>query len=134
MTRNKLHYPIRIGILVLATGLTVTACSSSSKPSTASSGTAAASGSSATSATGTTITIKNFTFSPMSLTVKPGAKVTVMNKDTVTHTLTAMTKSAFDTMDIKAGASTTFTAPSKAGSYPYICDIHMYMKGTLTVQ
>jgi plastocyanin len=78
------------------------------------------------------ITIKNFAFSPNSITVTPGATVTVTNGDSVAHTVTSKT-GAFDTGDIQAGQSKTFTAPNKAGSYPYICTIHQYMAGTLTV-
>jgi plastocyanin len=71
-------------------------------------------------------------FSPMSATVAPGATVTVTNKDSVTHTLTA-TNGKFDTGDIAGGQSKTFTAPSKAGTYHYICNIHQYMMGTIVV-
>jgi plastocyanin len=64
--------------------------------------------------------------------VAPGATVTVTNKDQVTHTLSA-TKGSFDTGDISAGQSKTFTAPKTPGSYPYFCMIHQYMTGTLVV-
>jgi plastocyanin len=126
---------LQLSGVVLVTVLTLTACSSSG---TSSAGSKPASGSSSSigssSSTGaTSISIKNFMFSPSNLTVKPGAKVTVTNHDSVTHTVTATSKSAFNTMDIGAGKTVTFTAPTKAGSYPYICDIHPYMKGTLTV-
>ena len=80
----------------------------------------------------TAITIKNFAFSPSTVTVAPGASVTVTNKDQVAHTITAV-DGKFDTGDIQPGASKTFTAPNTAGSYPYICSIHQYMMGTLTV-
>ena len=72
-------------------------------------------------------------FSPMSATVAPGATVMVTNKDSVTHTLTA-TKGQFDTGDIEAGQSKTFTAPMKPGTYSYICNIHQYMMGTIIVR
>jgi plastocyanin len=79
-----------------------------------------------------TIIIQNFAFSPSSLTVEPGAIVTVTNKDQVTHTLTA-TKGSFNTGDIPGGSSKMFTAPNTPGTYPYICSIHQYMTGTLVV-
>jgi plastocyanin len=78
------------------------------------------------------IVIKSFAFAPKNLTVKPGATVTVKNEDSATHTVTGSGK-AFDTGDIASGKSKTFTAPAKAGSYTYICSIHQYMQGTLTV-
>lgn len=80
------------------------------------------------------ISIKNFMFSPMTLNVSPGAKVTVTNEDSATHTLTATGDKAFDTGDVGPGRSVTFTAPSKAGTYSYLCDIHQYMTGTLVVK
>jgi len=88
--------------------------------------------SSGSAATGSTITIKNFAFSPATLTVSPGAKVTVHNDDSVTHTVSSAT-SAFNTGDVAPGGTMTFTAPSAPGSYPYICQIHQFMHGTLVV-
>jgi plastocyanin len=95
---------------------------------------AAASSGSATAVSGSQIVIDDFKFSPSSLTVSPGQKVTVMNKDSTTHTLTATSGKAFDTGDIASGASGSFTAPSTPGSYPYICTIHQFMHGTLVVK
>lgn len=80
------------------------------------------------------VSIKDFTFRPADLTVAPGTKITVTNNDTTTHTMTATKGKAFDTGDIAAGSSATFTAPSKAGGYPYDCTIHPFMTGTLTVK
>jgi plastocyanin len=72
-------------------------------------------------------------FSPMRITVKEGASVTVTNKDSVTHTLTS-TNGAFNTHDIPGSGTVTFTAPTKPGTYPYICSIHQYMTGAIVVQ
>ncbi|MET9479695.1 cupredoxin domain-containing protein [Streptomyces sp. NPDC006638] len=80
------------------------------------------------------ITIKNFKFMPDKLTVAPGTKITVTNNDTTTHTLTAITDKAWNTGDIAPGKSATFTAPTKPGAYKYMCTIHPFMKGTLTVR
>ncbi len=71
-------------------------------------------------------------FSPATLTVPPGATVTVTNMDQVTHTLTA-SKGQFTTGDIAPGQSKTFTAPRTPGQYAYICSIHQYMSGTIVV-
>jgi plastocyanin len=79
-----------------------------------------------------TLMIQNFLFAPEGLTVAPGATVTVVNQDTANHTLTEKDHS-FDTGNIPGNATGTFTAPTKAGTYPYICAIHPFMTGTLTV-
>jgi plastocyanin len=122
-------------VLVLAGALLLAACSSGgsgSSGSAASSGSSSGSGS-AGATSSNAITISNFMFSPMSVSVAPGSTVTVTNKDSVAHTLTA-TGGQFDTGNIDGGQSKTFTAPSKAGTYGYICNIHQYMQGTIVVR
>lgn len=83
---------------------------------------------------GAVITIKDFAFHPATVTVAPGTKVTVTNKDAATHTVTATADKAFDTGQVKSGQTVTFTAPARPGSYPYICTIHPTMNGSLTVR
>ena len=116
-------------VLVLAAALLLAACSSGGG-SGSSSGRARRVACTATSTK--SITISNFMFSPMRASVAPGSTVSVTNKDSVTHTLTA-TDGQFDTGDIGPGQTKTFTAPSKAGTYSYICNIHQYMMGTIVV-
>lgn len=115
-----------VAVILLGLSLVLAACSSGA-PSGAPTRTASGGSPKADS-----IVIQDFAFSPTSLTVAPGATVTVTNKDQVTHTLTA-TKGGFNTGDISGGTSKTFTAPNRPGSYPYICSIHQYMTGTLVV-
>jgi plastocyanin len=114
--------------LVLAGALLLAACGGGGKsPSAASSG-----GSGAGSTTH--IEISNFMFSPMNDTVSPGATISVTNKDSATHTLSSTTAGAFNTGNIKDNQTKTFKAPTKPGKYPYICNIHQYMMGTITVK
>jgi plastocyanin len=119
-----------LGIAVIAG-----ACSSgaSSSSTTSTSGGSTSGGGSPSTGGSATITIQNFNFSPSKITVTPGEKVTVTNKDSVAHTVTANDKK-FNTGDIGPGKTVTFTAPSSPGSYPYICTIHQYMTGMLTVK
>jgi plastocyanin len=135
------RFPRRIALMAAASTLALAACSSTGSagstatgsppfPSTAS-GTASASGPVGVSSA--RITISNFAYSPVDLTVAPGATVTVTNHDSTTHTLTAHPGSAFNTGDIGPGKTASFTAPTTPGSYPYICLIHQFMHGTLTV-
>jgi plastocyanin len=115
------------GVLFIAGALLLAACGSS----TPSMGSGAAA--SASTSGGSSITISNFMFMPMSLSVSPGATVNVTNKDSATHTLTA-TGGQFDTGNITQNQTKTFTAPSKPGTYHYICNIHQYMMGTIVVK
>ena len=138
MTKSdRQHWLLLPGLILI---LLLTACSSSSSSSSSSataSHSATATGSSAGQQTGTTdtIVIKNFMFSPDSLTVAPGAVITVKNEDSVTHTLTDKTdQSVFSTGPVGPNQTKTFKAPGKAGSYPFFCTIHQYMTGTLVVR
>ena len=117
-------------VLVLASALLLAACGGGGKPS-------ATSATTATSATpaagGSSITISNFMFSPMTLSVSPGATIKVTNMDSATHTLTA-TGGQFNTGDIMQNQTKTFTVPMSPGQYHYICNIHQYMMGTIVVK
>ena len=59
--------------------------------------------------------------------------VSVCVTESLLVTLTA-TDGRFNTGDIGPGQTKTFTAPSKAGTYNYICNIHQYMMGTIVVR
>jgi plastocyanin len=63
--------------------------------------------------------------------VKAGSTVTVKNDASVTHTVTADGAGGFN-VTIDGGKTATFTAPA-AGTYPFHCNIHTSMHGTLTV-
>src|SRR2546426_977128 len=71
-------------------------------------------------------------FSPANLTVKVGKTVTWVNKDTVTHTVTSDGSSVFDSGFMPTGATFQFTFTT-AGTYPYYCTVHPFMKGTIVV-
>jgi len=80
-----------------------------------------------------TIDIKDFKYAPPAVTVKAGAKVTWVNKDSAPHTATTKTGPAeFDTGTLKQSDTKTVTL-SKAGRYAYYCAFHPFMKGTVTV-
>lgn len=82
-------------------------------------------------AASTTIHIKSFAYSGAD-SVAAGSTVTVMNMDNEAHTLTA-DDGSFEAI-VKAGTSTTFTAPAEPGTYTYHCTYHSNMHGTLTVK
>lgn len=78
------------------------------------------------------IAIKDFKFAPETLKAKVGDEITVTNKDSATHTVTAKDKS-FDTGNLDEGAEKTITV-AKAGTFEYVCSIHDYMTGTIEVE
>jgi len=118
-------------VLVVAAALLLSACSGGG--GSGSSGNGASANSSGTAVKTDHITISNFMFSPMSITVAPGASITVTNKDSVAHTLTSA-DGHLDTGDIGQNQTKTVTAPTKPGQYHYVCSIHQYMMGTIVVQ
>ena len=88
----------------------------------------------AVNGTNAQVTIDNFTFSPATLTVSAGTKVTWTNRDDMPHTVTdndhpkEIRSPALDTGDTY---SRTFTAP---GIYRYFCSLHPHMQGTVVVK
>jgi plastocyanin len=81
-------------------------------------------------------------YDPDELTVAAGSDVTVMNQDTLPHTVTSGTSPTdpnsaqlFDTSLINGGESATLSlAQVAAGQYDYYCMVHPYMTGKLIVQ
>jgi plastocyanin len=114
-----------------STGAAATSSGSATNSSSMSSMGSSAAGSSAPSSA-VVIHIAKFAYqTPAS--VAPGATVTVMNMDGEAHTVTADSGSAFDTK-IDPGASSTFTAPMKPGTYAFHCTYHSNMHGMLVVK
>jgi plastocyanin len=81
-------------------------------------------------------------YDPDELTASAGAEVTVVNQDTLPHTVTSGTgpqdpnsAQLFDTSLINGGESATLSlAQVAAGQYDYYCIVHPYMTGKLVVQ
>jgi len=73
----------------------------------------------------------NFAFSPASLTVRVGTRVTFTNRDQATHTFTA-NGGLFNSGLVASGKSYAFTFMS-TGTFAYHCQIHASMTATLTV-
>jgi plastocyanin len=120
------------GIALLA----LTSCGSSTSSASSASATSSAGGSPAAGAGAATagdavITIHDFAFTTPA-SVSPGAKVSVHNTDGLAHTVTADEGKTFDS-PAPAGDS-SFTAPTTPGSYPFHCNIHPEMHGTLVVR
>jgi plastocyanin len=90
----------------------------------------AACGSSSASSTAEVL-VKNYVFPP--ITASPGEKLKLVDGDDESHTITA-DDGSFKFGPFSPKASGQLVAPTKSGSYPFHCDIHPSMHGTLVVQ
>ena len=80
-----------------------------------------------------TVAIQNFAFTPVSITVKKGTKVTWTNKDSTAHTVTENDgKSGPASSDVNPGQTYSFTY-NTVGTFQYHCSIHPSMTGSVTV-
>jgi amicyanin len=137
--------PWRIAALGAATTVALAACGASAagtrSTSTPVPPTSAAPGGAATAAPGATaapapaataaVGIVNFKFTPAALTVKVGTTVVWTNNDAIAHTVNFMTGGINSSVLNKNDQfSHTFSAP---GTYDYICSIHPFMHGSVTV-
>ena len=79
------------------------------------------------------IGIDNFQFTPRTLTVKAGAKVTWMNGDDVPHQIVSASGqfNASPVLDTDQRFSAIF---SSTGTYQYFCSLHPQMQGTVVVR
>lgn len=125
---------------LVATALTLSACGGDDDDTTTESPPAAettneSSGSapapSGEAARAEKVKIVEFTYQPDPVTVQLGGKVIWQNEDTAPHTATA-DDGSFDTGTLEQGKlkSETF---KDAGTYPYFCEIHPDMRGTVEV-
>ena len=83
-----------------------------------------------------TITIKNFAFTPRTLTVKTGSTVRWENNDSSPHRIIFIDKDGRDTSVDSTVLSSTQSWSNKfdkPGTYSYYCKIHPEMTGTVIV-
>ena len=78
-----------------------------------------------------TIKIRNFKFEPADAAIAVGETVQFINLDEEPHTATS-TDGAFNSKGLDTNQTWNYTA-TQPGTFPYICSIHPFMKGTLTV-
>ena len=119
-------------VVIAGTALLLAGCGGGSSP-TASANSSGSSSQEGSGRSSGAVKISNFKFSPASVTVTQGARVTVTNQDSTAHTATADDGHSFDTGTLAQGAAQTVSV-SKPGSYPYHCSIHPFMHGTLVVK
>jgi plastocyanin len=79
------------------------------------------------------IVIKDFHFSPETLTVKSGEKVTWINRDEEPHTVVSVEKQFKKSSALDTDQEFTITAGAP-GTYTYFCSVHPKMTGTIVVE
>jgi plastocyanin len=79
-----------------------------------------------------TVVIKDFAYTPKTLTVAAGDSVRFINKDDEAHTVT-LEGGGFDSGGLDTGDGWTYRF-TKPGKYTYFCTLHPYMRGTIVVQ
>ena len=83
-------------------------------------------------AAATTVRIVNLAFNPAEVTIATGTTVSWVNDDSVPHTVTS-TDGVFDSGIFDPGANFTWTF-DQPGSFPYACQIHPQMQGTVVAE
>lgn len=82
------------------------------------------------------VTMVDTTFEPAEITVDAGTTVVWQNESALPHTVTAGERGSPPGMfeaDVAAGDSFSFTF-DEPGTYPYYCEIHPGMSGTVIVE
>jgi len=80
----------------------------------------------------TEVKIDNFSFSPATLEIKAGTKVTWKNADDIPHTVVSNDK-IFKSKALDTDEKFSFTF-DKPGTYPYFCSLHPKMTAKVVVQ
>ena len=78
------------------------------------------------------VTIRNFDFQPMAVSLPVGGEVTWKNLDGEPHTVTS-TDGSFRSEALDEGDSYSFRF-TRPGVYSYICTIHPKMRATVTAR
>lgn len=78
------------------------------------------------------VKIQNFNFTPATISVKKGTKVTWTNMDSIQHNVVGDNDSMLKGPLLDQGKSYSFTF-DKTGTFTYHCMPHPYMKGTVIV-
>jgi plastocyanin len=76
--------------------------------------------------------MRNVAFSPRSVTLKVGEKVTWVNRERVPHNVVATSGARFRSANLLENQAFSFR-PTRAGTIRYVCTIHQGMTGTLVV-
>jgi amicyanin len=78
------------------------------------------------------VTIKDFEFTPATVTIKVGGTVTWTNNGPTTHSVTA-DDGSFDSGNLSQGKTFSHTFQT-AGTFSYHCSPHPFMKANVVVE
>jgi plastocyanin len=78
------------------------------------------------------VSIDNFSFTPMDMTIPAGSQVTWINKDDVPHTVVSVDHQ-FKSKALDTDEKFSFTFPNP-GTYEYFCSVHPKMTGKIVVK
>jgi plastocyanin len=87
----------------------------------------------------TVVTVKivevngKYAFQPATLSIKMGTQVVWLNTSDAPHTVTSDTSGVFGSPSTLTQNQTFKFTFTSAGTFPYHCNIHPYMKATITV-
>jgi amicyanin len=118
-------------VALAACGASAAGTSPSPTPAAPSATSGPANGARATPSTTADVGIANFKFTPAAVTVKAGTTVVWTNKDSIAHSVNFTTGGInSNVLNQNEQFRFTFTTP---GTYDYICSIHPFMHGSVTV-
>ncbi|MDO8185139.1 plastocyanin/azurin family copper-binding protein [Conexibacter sp. JD483] len=128
-------------LLVLAAGaLALAGCGGDDSGSGSSASTGAATAPATTStdaaaAAGGDVEVKMqaIAYSPQTITVRPGTRITWVNEDDVLHDVVSTEGERIESRLFPKGDSFSFT-PTRSGLIHYVCTIHPGMEGNITVE
>jgi plastocyanin len=83
-------------------------------------------------ASGVEIAIDNFSFTPVTVTVKTGTPITWKNRDDIPHTVVS-NDNLFKSKALDTDDKFSFT-PTKPGTYSYFCSLHPKMTAKVVVE
>ena len=115
-----------LGALIIAASVALAGCNSP----TATPGTNSATGS--PGSVQNAVIISGHAYSPATIAVPVGTKVTWTNHDTTVHTVTSDDGKTFNSGNVAGGATFSFTFTT-AGTFAYHCNIHPSMTAQVIV-
>lgn len=79
------------------------------------------------------VTLQGSSFSPNAVTIDAGMTIRWVNGGPVTHTITPDGHSSWSSQTVSTEGQTFEHTFNNAGSFPYLCQLHAGMTGTITV-